>query len=254
LTGGVALIAWRIGMDIYWNVALAFVSSYIIGSIPFGLVIVWIASGTDLRNIESGRTGGTNAMRAAGFLAGLFTAVFDVGKGVVVVWIAEALVPGVAWVKVVAALLAVMGHNYSVFLIEKRVKGGIRLRGGAGGATALGGAIGLWPATGLIILPLGLLVFLLIGYASVTTMSITVFATLIFLYQALQGSAPWEYVGYGIGVFIIVVWALRPNLKRLREGNERVVGLRAYLHKRKEARSETEKSQKSRESGQENHI
>ena len=241
-------------MDYIWSIVVTLVSTYLIGSIPFGLLIVWIVRGTDLRTIESGRTGGTNAMRAAGFLAGLFTAVFDVLKGTAAVWVADALLPGVIWVKVAAALLAIMGHNYSVFLIEKRAKGGIRLRGGAGGAPAFGGAIGLWPTAGLIIFPLGLLVYVFIGYASMTTMSVAFFATLIFIFRAAQGLVPWEYVGYGVGALIIVLWALRPNLKRLRDGDERLVGLRAYLRKRKEANSMTEKKLKIRHSRQEKRM
>ncbi len=247
-------------MDNVWNIVLAAVSTYIIGSIPFGLLVVWVARGKDIRNIESGRTGGTNAMRAAGVLAGVLTAAFDVFKGVAAVWVAEALVPGVAWVKVAGALLAVMGHNYSVFLIEKRAKGGIRLRGGAGGAPAFGGAIGLWPTAGLIIFPVGLLVFLLIGYASLTTTSVAVVSIIIFSVRAAQGLAPWEYVGYGIGALLIILWALRPNLAALREGRERVVGLRAYLQKRKQENEKAEVNRsakvnsKPRQRGQENHI
>ena len=247
-------------MENVWNIVFAAVSTYIIGSIPFGLLIVWVARGKDIRNIESGRTGGTNAMRAAGLLAGLLTAGFDVFKGVAAVWVAEALVPGAAWVKVAGALLAVMGHNYSVFLIEKRAKGGIRLRGGAGGAPAFGGAIGLWPTAGLIIFPVGLLVFLLIGYASLTTTSVAVVSIIIFTIRAALGLGPWEYVGYGIGALLIILWALRPNLVALREGRERVVGLRAYLQKRKQKNTKaeinrsTKVNSKPRRRKQENHI
>lgn len=241
-------------MEMILSILLVLVLAYLVGSVPFGLLIVWIARRKDLRSIESGRTGGTNAMRAAGFLAGAATAIFDVLKGTAAVWIAVWLTPDLAWVKVAAGLLAILGHNYSVFLIESRAKGGIRLRGGAGGAPAFGAAIGLWAPSAYIIFPLALLVFLLIGYASVTTMSIAFFATVIFTVRAIQGESPWIYVAYGIGALAAVLWALRPNLKRLREGTERVVGLRAYYLKRqekKDAAVET-KTVKSRRTGQEN--
>jgi glycerol-3-phosphate acyltransferase PlsY len=65
-------------MQLFWNVALSLVIAYLYGSIPFGLIIVWFAKKKDLRTIESGRTGGTNAMRAAGLVAGLLTALKDV--------------------------------------------------------------------------------------------------------------------------------------------------------------------------------
>ena len=64
---------------------------YIIGSVPFGWLIVKLKTGKDIRTIESGRTGGTNALRAAGFWAGLLTAILDILKGAVAVWIARVI-------------------------------------------------------------------------------------------------------------------------------------------------------------------
>jgi glycerol-3-phosphate acyltransferase PlsY len=215
-----------------WNIVIAFCLAYLVGSIPFGLLIVWIAKGRDIRTIASGRTGGTNAMRAAGLVAGIFTAVLDVSKGALAVFIAGLILPGSLWVKVVAGLLAIIGHNYSVFLVEKDAEGKINFRGGAGGATALGGAIGLWLPAGLIILPLAVLAFVLVGYASVTTISIAVFATLIFAIRAVVGVSSWTPIAYGAGAIVLVLWSLRPNLERLRNGTERVVGLRARYQRR----------------------
>lgn len=217
-----------------WNIGLALLLSYLVGSIPFGWLVVKIASGKDIRKVESGRTGGTNAMRAAGFLAGLFTAGLDVLKGISTAWIAGWLVPGNDWVKVAAALLAILGHNYSIFLIDKTTHGRVRLGGGAGGAPCLGGAVAVGGPVMFLILPLAVLVFALIGYASVTTISIAVLAMLFSIIQAAFFDMPWVYVAYGFISIGIVLWALRPNLKRLRAGTERVVGLRAYLRKRKE--------------------
>jgi acyl phosphate:glycerol-3-phosphate acyltransferase len=206
--------------------------SYIAGAIPFGLIIVKIANGKDVRTIESGRTGGTNVFRAAGWFAGVLTAFMDVIKGVATAWIVNWFMPGYYWLQVFAAVMAIIGHNYSIFLWERNEQGKLRLRGGAGGATALGGAIALWPQAWLIILPLSLLVYLFIGYASVTTISIAFFALLIFIYRAATEVSPWTYVVYGIAAELIVLWALRPNLKRLFAGNERAVGLRAYMLKK----------------------
>src|SRR5512135_577921 len=89
--------------------------SYLVGSIPFGLIIVKLASGKDVRRIGSGRTGGTNVMRAAGLIAGAVTAILDVTKGVASGWIAEALAPGDHWLKVLAAVFALWGAIRSVF-------------------------------------------------------------------------------------------------------------------------------------------
>jgi glycerol-3-phosphate acyltransferase PlsY len=205
--------------------------AYLVGSIPFGLIIVRLFTGKDIRSIESGRTGGTNAMRAAGVWAGLATAILDVLKGIGAVLISRVFVPGThLWLDVLAPFFAIIGHNYSVFLIERTEEGWLRFRGGAGGATCLGGSIGLWPPIVLIILPLCGLIYYFGGYASITTMSVALLSTLVFAYRAWQGLSPWQYAVYGLLAFLALAWALRPNIKRLTEGTERVVGLRAKKH------------------------
>jgi len=215
------------------RIILVLVLAYLMGSIPFGYLIVRIFNGRDVRQVESGRTGGTNALRAAGIFAGILTMGFDMGKGIASGWLVAWLTPGNIWLKVAAAILVVVGHNYSIFLIERHPETRrFRLRGGAGGAPALGGAIALFPQVGLIILPMAIFVFLFIGYASITTISITVISTLFFAYQALSGFSPWEYIIYGVVVTAIVILALRPNIERLRRGTERLTGLRAYILKK----------------------
>lgn len=216
----------------FLSVLLTVILAYTIGSIPVGYFIVKFISGKDVRQFGSGRVGGTNAMRAAGFLAGLLTAALDAGKGILVGFLAGLIVPGNLWVKVVAVILAVIGQIFSVFLIEKNKNGKLSLRGGAGGSTTLGGAISLWPMSWVIIVPLIVLVYIAIGYASVTTISIALFSLVLFIYRAIQGLGPWEFIVYGVATLIIVLYALRPNLKRLREGTERAVGLRAYFQKK----------------------
>lgn len=209
--------------------------SYLLGSIPFGLVIVRLVTGKDVRKHESGRTGGTNVGRVAGFWAGLATAFLDGMKALVCVVIATQVQPENAWLHVLAPVLAVIGHNYSIYLTERTESGGFRLRGGAGGAATVGGAVGLWPPSVLIILPVGAFVLLGIGYASLATLSVGLTATIIFAVRAMMGSSSWSYVFYGIFVEIILIIALRPNIQRLMNGTERVVGWRA---KRKKTDSE----------------
>lgn len=211
--------------------------AYIFGSIPFGLLIVKMSTGKDIRKVESGRTGGTNAMRAAGFWAGLLTALMDILKGAASVWAARAFSPDHLWLHVVAPIAVIIGHNYSIFLIERDANGKIiRLRGGAGGAPSVGGAFGLWAPSLLIILPLGALTFFSLGIASVTTMSVALFAIIIFAIRAAQNAMPWSYVLYGVLAEILLLWALRPNIRKLVAGQERVVkySLYGWIRKRRE--------------------
>ena len=220
--------------------------AYLIGSIPFGLVVVKLATGKDIRSVESGRTGGTNVMRAAGAWAGLVTGVLDVLKGASAVWLARWLVPGNhIWCEIVAPVAAILGHNYSIFLAEKNEKGKLRLRGGAGGAACLGGAIGIWWPSAFIILPIGIAVWYFVGYASLTTLSFALTTMVIFAVRAWRiGSpaAPWEYILYGFLALLVLAWALRPNISRLMRGNERLVGLRARIKARKEGQSTSSSS------------
>jgi glycerol-3-phosphate acyltransferase PlsY len=210
-------------------------AAYLFGSIPFGLIVVKSMNGKDIRTIASGRTGGTNAMRAAGPWAGFLTAALDIFKAAVIVWIAQAITPNV-WIHVLAPIAVMLGHNYSIFLMERDEEGRVRFRGGAGGAAAGGGAFGLWPPAGFILVPFALLMWFGTGYASVTTLSIGLISILIFGVRAALGLGPWEYILYGVLAEILMVWALRPNLKRLREGTERRHGLPAFLAQRRQAK------------------
>ncbi len=215
-------------------------ASYIFGSIPFGLIVVKLMTGKDVRTIASGRTGGTNAMRAAGPVAGLLTAILDIFKAAATVWLAQAVTSNL-WVHSLAPIAAVIGHNYSIFLVERSQNGRIQLRGGAGGSAAGGGAFGLWPPVAFILLPMGLLIWYITGYASVTTLSIGILTIIIFGVRAALGLGPWAYVIYGLLVEILMIWALRPNLKRLKEGTERRHGLPVKLEQLKQARKEKNK-------------
>lgn len=205
--------------------AAVLVFAYLLGSVPFGLIIVRLKTGKDVRQIESGRTGGTNAMRAAGFWAGFFTAILDVLKAAATVWLATWLAPENYWLHVLAPIAAVLGHNYSIFLIERTANGSFRLRGGAGGAPTAGGLIGFWFPSLLIIVPAVLLAVFVVGYASVATLSIGAISIIIMAYRAWIGASPWQYILYGVFAELLLIWALRPNIRRLIQGNERRVGL-----------------------------
>lgn len=212
---------------------------YIIGSIPFGLLIVKLKTGKDIREIESGRTGGTNVVRAAGFFAGLLTAILDILKGAVSVWLAQALSSN-HLIHVLAPVGAILGHNYSVFLISRDADGKLRFHGGAGGAPALGGAMGLWLPIFPIVFTVGAVIWFTLGIASVTTMAIGLVVIVVFVILAINGQAPAIDILYGVLAEILLVWALRPNIKKLIEGRERVVkfSLNGWLRARKEAREE----------------
>ncbi len=191
------------------------VAGYVIGSIPFGWIITKLVTGQDVREFGSGRTGGTNVFRAAGAPAGIATAVLDVIKGGLAVILVRQFVPGtVGWAEALAGAGVVLGHNASLFL---------GFRGGAGGATAVGTGISLWPIAGVPALLLGAFVLFVIGYASVATIVAGLTVALTMTIGAVTGSVPWAYAAFGWGTLVLLLIALRPNLKRLIDGTEKRV-------------------------------
>ena len=132
-------------MNLTVNHFLYLIAAYLIGAIPFGWLIVKLLKNKDIRYIASGRMGMSNVMRVAGTFWGIVTAVLDVLKGYAAVKIAPLFVPvPEPWLLSIGGILAVLGHIYSVFLIEKRRDGKFYLRGGAGGLTSAGAAVALW--------------------------------------------------------------------------------------------------------------
>jgi glycerol-3-phosphate acyltransferase PlsY len=180
--------------------------------------VVKALTGRDIRSVGSGRTGGTNALRAGGVAAGLLTGIGDFAKGLGAVYVARLLVPGYPILEAACAVAAVAGHNWSIFN---------RFKGGAGTGPNVGAASALWPWAGVILLPAVPAVLLLTGYASVTSTVVALTIVAIFVARAIFVGEPAAYIGYAIMTTILIAIALAPNYKRLIEGTERMVGPRA---------------------------
>jgi glycerol-3-phosphate acyltransferase PlsY len=216
---------------------VSLIIAYIVGSIPMGQIAVKVFTGKDLREEHSGRTGGTNAMRVGGFGVGLITTILDFLKSYSAVWLAKIITNEDPWIVATAAVLSVMGHNYSIFLL-KREGGKLVFRGGAGGASTAGASTGLWAPSGLIVVPIGLFFLFGVGFASLATMTTGLTALIVFLVRALNGSGPWAYVFFGLAVEVLLLLGLKPNIERLLHGNERLVGWRAKKKRQQEQAQE----------------
>jgi glycerol-3-phosphate acyltransferase PlsY len=192
-----------------WLIAL--VAGYLLGSLPVGFLVVRLSRGLDVRQVGSGRTGGTNVLRAAGWGAAVATGLGDALKGAAAVGLARALgTPPLA--QALAGFAAALGHNHSCFL---------RFRGGAGTATSVGGAAALWPLGGLLAIPVLLAAAFLTRYASVGSISVALFLPLAFAVGAARGAVPWAYEAHALLTSALTLWALRPNIRRLLRGEER---------------------------------
>ncbi|CAG0963544.1 glycerol-3-phosphate acyltransferase PlsY [Anaerolineae bacterium] len=203
------------------TILLAIVAAYLIGSVPSGFVVIKLLTGEDLTRLGSGRTGGTNALRAGGVWAGLITGALDILKGAGAVWLARWMLSGqiiavssLPGVEALAGVAVVIGHNWSLYL---------GFRGGAGTGPNVGAAIALWSYAGLILPPFVPLVLFLTGYASVASLCTAMLIPFMFAFVARYAGLPWEYFWYGLGTWVVVTWALRPNIARLLNGTERRV-------------------------------
>lgn len=195
---------------------LAVLVAYLLGSIPCG---VWICRplGKDPRLVGSGRTGGTNVYRTAGALPALLTVLGDGLKGALAVWAAQRLVPGPGaghdLAVALAALAAILGHNYSFFA---------GFAGGAGSTPNIGAFLALSPhwAWFLLAAILGGLVWKLSRMASVASLTLSATLLVLCIWFVASGQRPPSLLIYALGQLALVTWALRPNLRRLREGRE----------------------------------
>lgn len=200
---------------------LATLVAYLIGSMPMGYIFVKIFKRQDITKIGSGRTGGTNAMRAGGVWVGVLTAVFDILKGFLSVSIAGWLVPASVWIQVLAGVAAVVGHNWSIWIyfLTKRFSAG------AGTGPNVGAAMVFWPGVLLVGIPIILIFVFVVGYASVASIATAIALVIVFAVRAVILGDPWQYIVFSSLTAIMVIIALLPNLQRLKQGTERRVGI-----------------------------
>lgn len=202
------------------------------GAIPFGFLFVKATKGIDLRDIGSGRTGGTNSLRAAGLGVGFLTFLMDVVKGAAGVWLANFFLAGslspemLPWAQVIAGVMAVVGHNWSVFL---------KFGGGAGTGPNIGWSMAIWWPVGIISMIVGGLLLYFVGMASIASLAVAFTIPIVFAFRYFSGADPTPaYMVGGIMTALIVSWSLRPNIKRILAGEERLVGPRAKRAEKKE--------------------
>lgn len=203
-------------------VAVAFVAGYLLGGIPFGLIIPRLIGGTDPRTIGSGRIGGANVSRAVGFRWAAVSGLLDVAKGSAAVLVIVAIGGGPV-PQVIAALMAIVGHSRSPF---------IGFHGGRGVAPATGGAIILAPIILLAIFPVFALTILITRISSLGSLSASLIGGIVMIViTAVTPLAP-IYFFYGVGVPGLIWLFHVDNIGRLLRGEERRVGRRSRSAKK----------------------
>jgi len=197
------------------RVAAAVVSAYVLGSIPAGYLWAKLLKNVDVTKVGSGRTGAGNVLRAAGAVPAALTFLSDFGKGYGAVVLARWLAPDVPAGAVLAALCAVGGHNWSVFL---------RFDGGVGTMTTVGACLALMPVAAAAGLVAGGLALLIWRYTSLGSLTLAAALMLASIVGAVEGVWPPFYVLFALGTSAMAVWELRPNIQRIRKGTERKLG------------------------------
>jgi len=180
------------------------VFTYLLASIPFGLIFTKLLKGVDVRKVGSGNIGATNVFRAAGPLAAFLTAFFDISKSFFPVLIARKYF-ALDFASIVA-LSAVVGHCFSPYL---------KLKGGKGVATTLGAFFALTWKGGIIFFGTWLVVVLISGFVSLASMIASLTLPLYFiLYPSLTPAI------FGLIITLIVIAKHSSNIKRLIDNEE----------------------------------
>lgn len=186
--------------------------AYLLGSIPFGVILTRALGKGDVRKVGSGNIGATNVARAAGLFAGVFTLVLDVAKGAGAVLLAERLSNGSATWMMIAGLAALIGHCFPVWL---------KFKGGKGVATAAGVFLMLSPLACLGALLLFLLVVIFWRYVSLGSVSAAAAMPLLIYFLWAPRHAPPPAVTIGaLAAALLIIYKHRRNLQRLVQGVE----------------------------------
>jgi glycerol-3-phosphate acyltransferase PlsY len=185
--------------------------SYVIGGIPWGVVIARLSGGPDPRTIGSGRTGGANVMRALGPRLALTSGLLDVAKGVVAVLLAIAVGGGLV-LQTLAAVAAIVGHSRSIW---------IGFQGGRGIAPGFGSLLVVQPLVAALVIPVFAVVLLISRYSSLASLLSTAFGALVIAALVVAGRQEPLYFVYAIAAGGMIWLFHLDNIQRLLSGSER---------------------------------
>ncbi|VWL85437.1 glycerol-3-phosphate 1-O-acyltransferase PlsY [Oceanivirga miroungae] len=173
--------------------------AYLVGSIPFSLILGLIFVKKDVRKEGSGNVGSTNAARVLGYKIGLATLVLDVSKGFIPTYIASLYDPNLA---ILVGLFAILGHVFPIYL---------KFRGGKAVATTIGVFLAIFPKGILIALVVFLLIFMLTKYVALASMSMAISLPII----AYSLGSSLNMIYFSLFIAILIVYRHKSNIKNL---------------------------------------
>ena len=197
----------------YYNLIIAFIVSYILGSIPTSYLMGKLIKKIDIRDFGSGNVGATNALRVLGTKIGIITLVIDIGKGILAVFLGKMIVAEPSNIVLIAfGLFAILGHIFTIFL---------KFKGGKGVATSAGVFIALTPLAVGIALIVFVLTVWISRYVSLGSILAALVLFLVELYWNITHS--FENIELLIFIFVIATFIIirhKSNIKRILAGNE----------------------------------
>jgi glycerol-3-phosphate acyltransferase PlsY len=206
------------------------VIAYLLGAIPFGLILGWLMGKIDITKHGSGNIGGTNVLRTVGPIAAAVVVVLDLGKAFLAVWLARVIIGSDALpivnfpidsnaAQVLAGIMVMVGHNWSVY---------INFRGGKGVAAYFGSWLAMNPAAALFGGAIIILTAIFTRYVSMGSIigSLAVLILMIILtiskgLPPIFNSSPPIYLLYSVIAVIMIVYQHRSNISRLQTRTER---------------------------------
>ena len=188
--------------------------AYLTGSISWGYMLLRWKMGVDVRDYGSGSTGMSNVLRTGGGKAAVAVLVLDISKGVIAVVMARIII-GTTTAEVAAALVALAGHNWPVFL---------QFKGGRGILTALGCLVIMTPLAAGIATATFLAITAWSRYISLGSIIGVTIGAIAVLALALADRLPDTYVLYGFVAAPMIIWQHRANIQRIRQGSENRLG------------------------------
>jgi acyl phosphate:glycerol-3-phosphate acyltransferase len=192
------------------NLAIV-VAAYLLGSLPMGVIVARVTGGRDPRTVGSGRTGGTNVLRAMGPRRAILVGLLDIGKGASAVLLARVAGAGDV-VEALAGIATILGASRSAFL---------GLRGGRGVATGFGATLVIQPLAVLAVAPVFFLVVGVSRYVSLGSLLGSAAAAVVLALLVWAGVSAQVFLVYGAAGAALVWLAHADNIDRLIHGKER---------------------------------
>jgi glycerol-3-phosphate acyltransferase PlsY len=206
---------------------LVAVIGYLMGAIPFALIISKRMAGIDISKRGSGNLGGTNVLRVLGFKAGAIVMALDLAKAFAPVLLAKFIIGDSVlsiagftinwqWGQVITALMVMVGHSWSVY---------IKFRGGKGAAAYFGSWFAIWPVAALVGGVILIVTVLLSKYMSLGSIIGSLSILCLFMVLTLTDVSPPVYLIYSLVAAALIVYQHRSNISRLQAGTENRMGI-----------------------------